>query len=111
MTKKQRILELYAAGNKGDRHLTSKIAAEVGTSSSYVRVVARQRRQRGQSDIDLRYWSSPLAESTLAACRAYTAARNRLVAFGLDIESAKAAGRAAYAAERRRQIESKSPPE
>lgn len=54
MTKAQQILELY----DGTR-TTNEIAGIVGCRPDYVRVVARQRKGGGQSDIDRRYLQTP----------------------------------------------------
>jgi hypothetical protein len=51
MTKAQQILKLYKAGNR----TTGEIADIVGCHQAYVRVVARQRRGIGYSEIDKRY--------------------------------------------------------
>jgi hypothetical protein len=66
VTKAQRILELYeqAVGTMPERKIPKFIAAQVGTSDSYVRTVARQRLGRGHSEADLRYKLSPLGRKT-----------------------------------------------
>ena len=65
MTKAQRILELYAKGDKSDPTLTRRIAEQVGCRIEYVRVVALQRRGRGVSEIESRYLSSSLGRATV----------------------------------------------
>jgi hypothetical protein len=53
-TKSARIMKLYAAGKT-----TREIADIVGCRQEYVRVVARQRKGGGMSEIDRRYEASP----------------------------------------------------
>jgi len=62
MTKAEHILSLYDG-----KRSTSDIAAIVGCRPEYVRVVARQRKGTGYSDIDRRYVSSTLFRSTRRA--------------------------------------------
>jgi hypothetical protein len=59
MTKAALILKLYDGGLN-----PQEIAAEIGCSDSYVRVVARQRKGKGRSDNDWRYYKSPLGKAT-----------------------------------------------
>ena len=59
-TKSEKILELYAQGLS-----TRAIAEIVGTSDSYVRVVARQRKGRSKSENDERYLESSLGQQTV----------------------------------------------
>lgn len=62
MTKAAKILALYAQGKS-----TRDNAAAVGCDPAYVRVVARQRKGTGRSDIDMRYLTSPLGQDTSRA--------------------------------------------
>ena len=70
MTKAHQILVLYAAYE--DLHpswaLPGLIAKEVGTTPSYVRTVARQRRGTSESEADFRYRTSPLGRATNRRC-------------------------------------------
>ena len=70
MTKAHQILVLYAAYE--DLHpswaLPGLIAKEVGTTPSYVRTVARQRRGNSRSEADFRYRTSPLGRATNRRC-------------------------------------------
>ena len=59
MTKKQQILNLYDG-----KRSTSQIASIVGCLPEYVRVVARQRKGKAQSEIDRRYLQSSLGQTT-----------------------------------------------
>jgi hypothetical protein len=61
VTKAKRILELYerAIGTMPETQLPKFIAAQIGTSDSYVRTVARQRLGH-RSEADRRYALSPL---------------------------------------------------
>lgn len=54
MTKKERILQLYKTG----KYTTRQIADIVDCDIAYVRVAARQRKERGRSEIDQRYMES-----------------------------------------------------
>lgn len=56
MTKAQRILDLYigAVGTMPEQELPRFVAAQIGTTDSYVRTVARQRLGRGASEADRR---------------------------------------------------------
>jgi hypothetical protein len=60
MTKADRIRALYAEGLS-----TSEIAEEVECLPEYVRVVARQRKNSGTSEIDRRYLRSTLGQATV----------------------------------------------
>ena len=64
-TKSEKILELYAQGLS-----TRAIAEIVGTSDSYVRVVARQRKGSKQSENDRRYCTSERGRRKRAASNA-----------------------------------------
>lgn len=67
MTKAQKILELHQAG-KTTREIATRIygiprnapKAVADKKMAYVRVVIRQRRGSASSEIDKRYWASPL---------------------------------------------------
>jgi hypothetical protein len=59
VTKAERILELYDG-----KRTTGEIARIVGTTDSYVRVVARQRKS-GQSAIDARHYIKKFGGPTL----------------------------------------------
>lgn len=63
VTKAQRILELMAS-MPDERGLPQKIAAIVGTTDSYVRTVARQRKGKYASEAEIRYLDSPLGRAT-----------------------------------------------
>lgn len=66
MTKAQRILKLYdqAIGTMPERKIPKFVAAEIGTSDSYVRTVARQRLGTSKSEAERRYLASPLGMKT-----------------------------------------------
>ena len=104
MTKAQRIMKLY----NGVR-TTAEIAKIVGCDAAYVRVVARQRRGCGQSEIDRRYASSALGQATTAkrAPRylAYVRTYMRVARKTGDRDKARSAGRRAYAAVTRAETE------
>lgn len=90
MTKAQQILDLYALGKS-----TREIADEVGCLDAYVRVVARQRKGRSRSEIDLRYQNSPrgqaMSKRQIPRKRAYM----KKVYETSDLEAARLAGRKA----------------
>ena len=79
MTKAQHILELYgrALGTMPERELPAFVAAEVGTTTSYVRTVARQRRGSGKCDAERRYLASPLGKKTSREIQRRYRERNR----------------------------------
>ncbi len=99
MTKAAEILSLYDGARS-----TREIAKIVGCLPEYVRVVARQRRGAGVSEIDVRYRTSPLGRQMMKrvndgnkpARRAYFSSIHRT---GDHAEAASAA-REAYAAAR-----------
>lgn len=98
-TKSQKILRLSARGDFTDR----EIAEAVGTSQSYVRTVARQRRGH-KSEADRRYLESDLGRlqkkrRDMKAAPAKVA-RFAAVRAGGDKKAANAAARNAYAAVR-----------
>lgn len=99
-TKAQRILSLYAKGLS-----TSEIAARVDCLPEYVRVVARQRKGKGQSEIDKRYLASPLGSATRRKLdermAPYHTAYNQILRDTVDPEIVNVAARRAYRAARK----------
>ena len=81
-TKSEQILALY----DGVRSC-KEIAAMVGTTDSYVRTVARQRRGH-MSDADRRWGESALGRATMRRCRKdhYQRLRSDPVAWGRELE-------------------------
>ena len=74
MTKAEQILALYAecVGKMPERKIPKFVAAELNTTDAYVRTVARQRKGRGRSEAEQRYWASPLGRQTnRRRCRNY----------------------------------------
>lgn len=66
MTKARLILDLYSqlSGTMPEHKLPAVIADRIGTTDSYVRTVARQRKGRGACEAEIRYQRSPLGRLT-----------------------------------------------
>lgn len=95
MTKSEQIMSLY----DGTR-TTTEIAAIVGCNTSYVRVVARQRKGRGVSDIDRKHRASDSGRERWKRkahlCSAYGHAYVSEFRRSGDREMARSSGRDAY---------------
>jgi hypothetical protein len=65
MSTKIKILDLYARiqGAMPECGIPKFIAAQIGTSASYVRTVARQRKGRGSCESEIRWRRSPLGKA------------------------------------------------
>lgn len=83
-SKAQQILALYDG-----KRTTREIADEVGCDPAYVRVVARQRKGRGESAADKRYARSPRVIGRKRT-------RRLVLRATADLEAARAARRQAY---------------
>jgi len=107
MTKSQQIMALYDG-----KRTTAEIAKIVGCKPEYVRVVARQRKGKGQSEIDWRYLESDLGRAArkrhnrhhnqkrLPQLKASFAAYRTVISQTGSKDKAREAGKAAYDAAR-----------
>lgn len=78
MTKIERICQLYAHGIFTTREIADIVSKEMGpTRIEYVRVCARQRKGKGYSEIDQRYWDRRIAETGEHPHTKYTRERYR----------------------------------
>lgn len=77
MSKAKLILGLYAQlqGTMPRHKLPTAIAQRIGTTDSYVRTVARQRKGRGECESERRYKDSPLGQLTRQRSRSAYYAR------------------------------------
>ena len=91
MTKKDRILKL----NDGARTM-EEIAALVGCLPAYCRVVIRQRKGGGTSDIDRKYLASDKGRKTKNASNAQSRIYMRVLAKTGNLDKANGSARKAY---------------